>query len=200
MKTSSLNISTLAFSKNQAIIGLVLLAVMLMTRVDHFGSAIKLPDASLAVFFLAGLYLRQWKLFPLYLVTAGIIDYVVTHYQGTSDFCVTPAYMFLIPTYAVMWFAGRGATAYVALRWINLACVANWVFAGTLAAFFISNTSFYFLSGYIQNFNLMQYVNGVVLYLPHYVGFTLVYVGLAAIIHVVAKLIVGIPEQEKAKS
>lgn len=49
-----------ALSKNQRIIiTLLFLALMIITRGYHGGSAIHLPDASPALFFLAGLYLRD---------------------------------------------------------------------------------------------------------------------------------------------
>jgi hypothetical protein len=40
--------------------------------------------------------------------------------------------MFLVPTCAVMWFVGRGATAYATLSWINLCQLG---FVDALAAF-----------------------------------------------------------------
>ncbi|MBM3153552.1 MAG: hypothetical protein FJZ96_15320, partial [Chloroflexi bacterium] len=47
--------------RTQALIGGSLLAVMLATRFHHFGDALHLPDASWALFFLAGFYLaRVW--------------------------------------------------------------------------------------------------------------------------------------------
>lgn len=201
MKTSFLNNFTSKLSKNQLMIGLLLLSIMYLTRASHFGSAFKLPDASLAVFFLAGLYLRQWRWFPAYMLMACAIDYVVIQFQGVSSFCVTQAYVFLVPTYAAMWFAGRAVRDYtLALRWINLVPIASWALAATLVAFFISNTSFYFLSGYVQDFDLMQYLNTFVLYLPRYLKFSLMYLGLAAIVHVLVRLIAGVPQHDKGRS
>src|SRR5690606_36139481 len=54
----------------------LLAVVMLATRINHFGA---LPDASWAVFFIAGFYLRGWGrwAFPLLMALAVAIDYVV---------------------------------------------------------------------------------------------------------------------------
>ncbi|MDP3839272.1 MAG: hypothetical protein Q8Q54_10150, partial [Methylococcales bacterium] len=86
---------------------LPLIALMALTRFHHFGDAFSLPDASLAVFFLAGLvFARRWWLLGFLLLEAAVIDYVAITHFNVSAFCVSAAYVFLIPTYAVMWFAG----------------------------------------------------------------------------------------------
>ena len=48
-------------------IALLLAVGMAATRFRHFGSAIHLPDASLAIFFLAGFYLRASVFFVVLL-------------------------------------------------------------------------------------------------------------------------------------
>jgi hypothetical protein len=89
------------------LIALGLAALMAATRSHHFGSALHLPDASLAVFLLAGFLIASPVLFGVLLVEAGLIDYLAITQFGVSDYCVTQAYWFLIPTYAVLWYAGR---------------------------------------------------------------------------------------------
>ena len=83
-----------------------LMVLMAVTRAYHFGSALHLPDASLAVFLLAGCYLPRWA-FPVLLVEAGLVDYFAINYGGVSGWCFSAAYWFLIPTYAVLWMGGR---------------------------------------------------------------------------------------------
>ena len=89
-----------------------LATLMLATRFDHFGSAVALPDASLAVFFLGGIFLTlsaraSLAAFTALILEAGLIDYYATSVQGISDWCMTPAYWFLIPTYGSLWLIGR---------------------------------------------------------------------------------------------
>ena len=79
---------------------LSLIALMVATRFHHFGDVLHLPDASLAVFFFAGFYPKK-MFFAFLLALAALIDYLAIE-NGTSGWCVTPAYVFLIPTYAVM--------------------------------------------------------------------------------------------------
>jgi hypothetical protein len=75
-----------------------LVALMALTRVHHFGDAFSLPDASLAVFFLAGMSVSSFSFLGFLLLEAGVIDYVAITQFNVNDFCVSAAYVFLIPT------------------------------------------------------------------------------------------------------
>lgn len=154
---------------------LALAMLMLVTRYDHFGSAVSLPNASLTVFFFAGLYLIRAGGFLLLLAEALAIDYVATHVGGISDFCITPAYLFLIPSYAVMWLSGlysHRLPGHSAKQVINLAGV---LVVATSVSFLISNASFYLLSGYIANQNWAGFFEQLIRYYPHYLLTTLLY-------------------------
>ena len=155
--------------------------LMAATRYHHFGSALHLPDASLAVFFLVGFYLRSFVYFPLLLVEAGLIDYLAITAGGVSDWCVTPAYGFLIPTYACLlyggrWYAERHRTAWSTLPWLFGA-----VFIATSFAFLISNASFYTLSGRFPDLAWAEYGARVAKYYPSYLTSTFVYIAGGAV-------------------
>jgi cation transport ATPase len=155
---------------------------MVLTRFHHFGDVLHLPDASLAVFFFAGFY-RNKMLLGFLMALAAVIDYVAIA-NGTSGWCVTPAYAFLIPTYAVMWLAGRFCAASAATHATER---AFWVKAvgllslATAIAFVISNGSFYLFSDRYANLSWLQYLDRVAQYFPFYFGATLIYglIGLA---------------------
>jgi len=151
-----------------------LIALMVMTRFHHFGDVLHLPDASLAVFFFAGFY-RKKALFGFLLALAALIDYLAIE-NGTSSWCVSPAYIFLIPTYAVMWFAGRYCSTFKSMKIAELAKSAGLLALATSAAFVISNGSFYLFSGRYENLSLAEYFVRVAQYYPSYVGAALVYV------------------------
>src|SRR5204862_7022694 len=90
------------------IVRFVLLALLMaVTRYHHFGSPLQLPDASTAVFFLAGLYVPSVTALPGLLVLAGVLDYLTVDAGGVGAWCITPAYAYLIPTYAAPWLGGR---------------------------------------------------------------------------------------------
>jgi hypothetical protein len=160
-----------------------LAALMAATREYHFGTALHLPDASLAVFLLAGFYLPRWA-FPVLLIEAGLVDYLALNYGGVDGWCFSPAYWFLIPTYLALWFAGRFyATRYrFSLR--SLSEFAAISFAATGVAFLISNTSFYLLADYFGEMSATQYGSQVAQYFLPYLQSAFLYLIAAAVLHI----------------
>lgn len=165
--------------KSSGIIMLLLIVLMLATRADHFGSAISLPDASLAVFFLAAFYFRRAMGFVLLCVLAAGIDYWAISARGVSDYCVTAAYGFLLPTYFSVWWAGRWASS----NTDDKVLLVSVTVASLLAAFFISNGSFYLFSGYFSEVSVAKYIIAVAQYLPRYLLVPLSYLAVAALFH-----------------
>ncbi len=161
-----------------------LIATMILTRFHHFGDVLHLPDASLAVFFFAGFY-RNKMLLGFLLALAALIDYLAISH-GTSGWCVTPAYVFLIPTYAVMWLAGRYCANLAVFKATELSLSLGSMGLLALAAsvaFVISNGSFYVFSDRYTDMSWLQYFERVAHYYPLYVGSTLIYgiVGIALV-------------------
>ncbi|MCS6947568.1 MAG: hypothetical protein NZM12_08130, partial [Steroidobacteraceae bacterium] len=119
---------------------LVLLALslaMLATRVEHFGTAVRLPDASLAVFILAGWAGGGIVAYAILLALAVGIDLWAVTFGGVSADCITPAYPALALAYGVLFGFGR-AVRDRAVSWKLLPALV-----GVLAlAFAISNLSF----------------------------------------------------------
>ncbi len=171
-------------NQRKLVLSFALALLMLATRTDHFGSSLSLPDASLAVFFLAGFYLRGKFVFPLLLAEAGLIDYVAIAHFGVSDFCVSPAYVFLIPAYAAPWAAGFWLRRRLDWNWRSLAPLTGALFAGVFLAFLFSNGSFYWLSGRYPDPNWSQYVERGMHYFPPYLSGAFLYVTLAAFLHI----------------
>lgn len=175
------------FSQRQSLIALVLAALMAATRMHHFGSSLHLPDASLTVFLLAGFLVSSPLLFGVLMLEAAALDYVAITHLGVSDYCVTPAYWFLIPAYAVLWLAGR----YVArvqqnnLRSLGLFSAVS--FAAVSAAFIISNGAFYLFSGRFPDLSVAQYAARVAQYYVPYVSGAAVYLVPAVMLYVLFK-------------
>ncbi|TAJ98545.1 MAG: hypothetical protein EPO39_17955 [Candidatus Manganitrophaceae bacterium] len=162
-------------------ISLLLAALMAATRFHPIGSAVGLHDASLAVFFLSGLYLRS-IFFPLFLAEATLIDHVVT-VGGGDAWCITPAYLFLVPTYATLWGAGRWyARRHRSAAW-TLMPLSLALFVGASAAFLISNAGFYLFSGYFGEMGFGPYAAAVAKYYPPYVVHAFFYVATAVCLH-----------------
>ncbi|MEX1993687.1 MAG: hypothetical protein WD929_03405 [Steroidobacteraceae bacterium] len=159
-------------------LGFALAVVLAVTRSGHFGSISMPPDATLAVFFLAGAFIASAWLVPLLLFEAALVDYLAITVGGVSSYCVTPAYLFLIPTYAALWWAGRWYGRRLKVNGYAIVVLAFAVVVGTTAAFLISNGSFYALSGYFTALSLTTYATRVAQYYPPYVGWTAFYAGL----------------------
>ncbi|MGR9100432.1 MAG: hypothetical protein ACU826_07675 [Gammaproteobacteria bacterium] len=163
-------------NKHRTALGaLALIALMAATRVHHFGSALSLPDASLAVFFLMGLLTGSLWLAAFLLLEAGLLDYLAVSQFGVSDWCISPAYVFLVPTYAAMWFGGRYCARFESLKADELALRFGVLLLAISVAFLISNGSFYLFSGRYESMAMTQYAEGVVPYFLPYATATLIY-------------------------
>ncbi len=152
-----------------------LMALMAATRFHHFGTAFTLPDASLAVFFLGGLWLGGRYLFALLLLEAGLIDYLAISQLGVSDFCISDAYLFLIPAYAAMWLGGKYSHKLQTLSFLGAVQQFALLAMATSVAFLISNGSFFLLSGRYADLSWGRYVESFTAYYPAYLTSTLVY-------------------------
>ena len=174
-------------SRNTLILSALAL-LMAATRYNHFGTAVSLPDASLAVFFLGGLYLARagrgaWLAFTFLLLEAWGMDYYATAFRGVSDWCVTPAYSFLILTYASLWQGGRWLAARLASGQTGMAVVAGSALGSVALAFLISNASFYLLAGYFSEMGAAEYASAVARYFLPYLGSAALYLLPAAALH-----------------
>ena len=172
-------------SRRSILIGLSLAALMAATRMHHFGSPLHLPDASLAVFLLAGFFIASPLFFAGLLLEAGALDYVAITHLGVDDYCVTPAYWFLIPTYAVLWFAGRYYARVHQYSLRSLGVFAGLSVAALSVAFFISNGAFYLFSGRYPDTGMAEYAARVAQYYPQYLAGGLLYLGCAAALYAV---------------
>lgn len=165
-------------------LGAALIVLMAATRLHHFGSSLHLPDASLAVFLLAGFLVASPLLFGALLIEAALLDYVAVAHMGVADYCMTSAYWFLIPTYAVLWVAGR---AYAkmhqdSLRSLGLFSVIS--FASVSVAFFISNGAFYLFSGRYPDMSVSEYASSTAQYYVPYVNSAAIYLIPAVMLYV----------------
>lgn len=172
---------------------LALLVALMATRlhlpasVTHFGS---IPDASWAVFFIGGYYLRGWSrgAFPALMGLAVLIDFVVIRSQGLdfwAHYCMSAAYWFLVPAYLAMWAGGA------ALRRLQPAVDANalgllvaTLVGSVVVCHMISQGSFYWLSDSIAEPSLGGWWKNFSDWFVPYLRTTSIYVGLALIVHI----------------
>ena len=159
---------------------LPLAALLALTRYHYFAAV---PDATLAVFLLAGFYLRSPWWLGLFIAEAAAVDYIAITYAGVSNWCVTPAYALLIPAYAIPWLGGRLYHRLHRWEWRTLLPLVGVVLASVTAAFLVSDGSFYLLSGYLPELSWSGYASHFAKYYPYYLVGTSAYVAIAALSH-----------------
>ena len=114
---------------------------MLLTRGSHVLTSVALPDASLALLLIGGLYLRKAAWFAFFVVLATAIDFGAAAVDSLQAFCLTAGYWGMLPTYAAMWLAGvwldKQANSFDAIKFTLAALVS------TIAAFVVSTQTYY---------------------------------------------------------
>jgi hypothetical protein len=157
------------------LIAIALLAVMAATRSHHFTSLLGPGDATLAAFFLGGMFLRRAGWLALFLATAGLVDFLAVQ-GGTSAWCITPGYALLAPAYGALWAAG-GFCAGVPQSPAGLLRAAGLLAGGVVVFFVISNLGFYAFADLPGGMSASQFAPRVAVYLPGYLAQAFVYSG-----------------------
>lgn len=167
---------------------LTLLAVAIATtRLHHFAA---IPDASWAVFFIGGFYLRDWTrwAFPALMALAVLVDWLVIRAQGISfwqHYCVSPAYWCLVPAYFALWAGGlwlRRQSAAIDGR--ALGRLAASLLVSVAVCHLIAQGSFYWISSSVAEPTLAGWWQNYSNWLLPYLRVTALYVGIAAAAHV----------------
>lgn len=148
---------------------LTLALVMAVTRLGHFGESGGPVDASWAVFLLAGLWLRDLRLFPGFFVLAWVTD-LAAFALGTPTNCYSLAYLFLIPAYGALWLAGRWAGDG------GIARIALAVLGGSAATFVVANAGMFLMAPSPAAATLGAFASAVIGYFPGYLLTTSMYV------------------------
>ncbi len=176
-------------SRNQLVITLLLGFLMILTRSHHFTSAHNLADASWAIFFLAGFYLRSaWPLLGFFALSWWL-DLAATTWGGVSDFCLTPAYVFLLPAYASLWLAGHWYAKHYQFAWRTVMPLGFSIMTGLILCEAFSSGGFYFFSGRFAETTWSEFGEQEIKYFPLYIETFVFYAGIAAVIHMLFALL-----------
>lgn len=190
-----MNLQTLFSSKKSILIAAAIAFLMLLTRGSHVLTSVSLPDASLALLLIGGLYLRKVFWFVLLVMLATAIDFGAAAIDSLQAFCLTDGYWGMLPSYAAMWFAG----VWLSKQQDSLNTF-KYAFAGvasTLVAFVISTQTYYIFSGRFPNAGIIESMQHGWEYLPSYLGFTAMYL---VAFWVIAKALVKLDISGKALS
>lgn len=173
-------------AKTERIAALLLAVLMAATRIHHFGIGTIAPDASTAVFFLAGLLLASPLWFVLFSLLAVGLDAIALGPVGVADACMTPGYWLLFAGYLALWFAGRLGRSVRRLVVRGGAKLLVLAVAGTAVFFVLSNVGYYFGGGFDASMGAAEYIARVQVYFPMYLGTTLAYVVAGIVLFAIA--------------
>lgn len=155
---------------------LLLALLMLPTREFHFGP---LPDASWAVFYLGGLFVGGGGAFAAFMAAAVLSDYIATQHLGVSSYCLSPAYVFLLPSYAALWWGGvwTARHAHPGQPRRGLVLLIAGLLVSFTACFLLSNGSFYWLGGRVAAPSVAGWSANLRAWYGYFLVDTSVYVG-----------------------
>jgi len=170
----------------------LLVLLMAGTRINHFAP---IPDASWAVFFIGGFYLRNWTrwAFPLLMGLAVVVDWAVISSQGMSfwqHYCVSAAYWMLVPAYFVMWAGGMLLRRYYRnanLKSLGLLAVS--VIGSVALCHLIAQGSFYWISASVAEPTFAGWAKNYSDWLLPYMQSAAIYIGAAALVQLAVEAI-----------
>lgn len=167
------------FAKNTFIVAGLLAFVMILTRGSHMLTPFALPDASVMVFLLGGLLLRNALWFVASFVLAAVIDFGAAAFDPALGFCLTNGYWGMIPAYAAMWLGGvylaKSARPFAAMPFSVVAMLTSNI------AFIVSTQTYYLFSGRFPDQGVWAALQHGWEYYPAWMGYTALYVGLSLI-------------------
>ena len=150
--------------------------VMFLTRGSHITTLYALPDASLALFLIGGIYLKQVRFFIALFLVGLFIDFGAAALDPKLGFCLTRGYWGLIPTYAVLWVCGFYLNQRERLQ--KLSVFIPIVSIAIVLAFIISTQTYYLFSERFGNPNLLKSIFHGWEYFPQYFMASFCYIGL----------------------
>ena len=162
------NLST----KQTVWIAVVFSLVLWATRGQHVASLMGFPDATWAITFVVG-FLLSPALFLLVLAQAFVIDYL-----AMGDFIFNLAYVALIPSYLVLWMAGRWLRQHYELQGFRISQFVMALIGGVAICELISSGAFYLQK---SNASLVGFAELFGTYFFGNLFFTLCYVAVASL-------------------
>lgn len=166
-------------TRAQWMAGMLLAALMICTRGQHFASVNALPSASWAVFFLAGALLRPMWALPAFFVLSSLLDIGSLAAGTITDWCLSPAYWALALAYAALWLGGRVYAQLHRGAWSDVPRLAMTLAVTASVAYLLSKGGFYFFSGRYPEATLAGFVARIPHYYPRALGTLAGYVGVA---------------------
>ena len=126
----------------------LLVLLLCSTHPHHFSAITHIPNITVACMFLGGYYLQRWLPLAVFIALTVLLDSIAIRLLGTGDHCITVAYLFMFPAYAIPWVIGRWWSLRGSLNIDRMASTVACSLLASSIAFVFSNGGFYWYSGY----------------------------------------------------
>jgi len=178
---------------NQCLIIVVLLIFLTLSRISIIPY---LEDASWAVFFLIGFYLRSYIGLPLMMIAAIAIDFAqIAIRGGHQDYYLSPSYFYIIPAYASLWFAGRFFASKYSENLKGLLIFFLSAIVGIIVCHLISSGGYYWMSMNFIELSFTEFITRTLEYLPLALKINLVYLSITAVMHLLVLKLISLKDQ-----
>jgi hypothetical protein len=117
------------------------------------------------------------------MLLAFALDLVAVTWGGVSSFCLSSAYLFLVPAHAALWGAGRWFGRSKALSWSSLPSLGAAVALSTVVAEVLSSGGFYLFSGRFTELSVAELGSRLLTYFPSSLEAMVLYVGMGILVH-----------------
>ena len=162
-----------SFNFKTLLIAMAIAFFMLLTRGSHVLTHVSLPDASIVLFLLGGLFLKRTGWFIAFFILATVIDFGAAAFDPAQGFCLTNGYWGLIPAYGVMWLGGLWLSKQTkAFNTLPYALVG---LSTSFLAFVISTQTYYLFSGRFPAQGVIESMKHGWTYLASWMGYAAFY-------------------------
>ena len=145
----------------------IMMALMALTRYNHFFTPTLLADVTWAAFFVAGLMIT-YRFAPIILILEVLLIDLGGQWLFEVDIetagCISPAYPFLLLAYMSLWAAGRLTQTKWQNHWTSLVKLYTLLVIGVSVAFAISNLSYFAFADTVELLDFSQFVERVTPY------------------------------------
>src|SRR4029077_4283807 len=113
----------------------------------------------------------------------GIDGIAIRHY-GVSNYCVTPAYWFIVPAYAAVWLGGAWVRRHYQHSPRDLLRLLASLVASVTVCFLLTQASFYWLGGQVEHPSFAGWWSNFTRWYGYFLTVSSAYVAPAALVHI----------------
>jgi len=137
--------------KQNILLAFILLFLTLLTRASHELTSFSLPDASLAIFIAAGIFLKQRKWLIVFVASIVSLDWYIININNMTHINFETSYLGHVFTYIMTWELSRKFLSDG--KFLKAKLFFPCALITIILSYIVSFSSHYFLSGWIGNPN-----------------------------------------------